>query len=35
MIWQMTAIVSGFAVVSVSVIVLAYKYLIKDNSRRY
>lgn len=36
MIWQMTSIISGFAVATVSVIVLAYKYLIKDsNSRRY
>lgn len=35
MIWQITAIISGFAVATVSVIVLAYKYLIKDNSRRY
>ena len=35
MIWQITAIVSGFAIVSVSAIVLVYKYLMKDNSRRY
>lgn len=35
MIWHITAIISGFAVFTVSVIVLVYKYLMKDNSRRY
>lgn len=35
MIWQITAIISAFAVFTVSVIILVYKYLMKDNSRRY
>lgn len=35
MIWHITLIISGYAVVMVCAIVLVYKYLMKDNDRRY